>query len=391
MIDETSDISIKEQVSVCIRTVENKDLSVNEYFMGVYETHDTTAERLHEIVKDILSRFALPINKCRGQCYDGASSVSGRISGLQTRIKSEESRAIFVHCTAHTLNLVVQDAMKNIPVGQDFLAIMRELITFVRNSPKRIAIFNMLQNDDENNVVGKNKLRPFCPTRWCLRITSLCTLVTNYGTLLEFLNNFSKEKNDVGYKASGFLKTLLEFESMFLFELMINVFQKIETLNGTLQKSSLHLQNVVNYVQILKQSLQQQRDNDYELLWSNTLRKCYNLEIEEPVLPRKRKLPKRLDEEFASTSHSFQTPKDMFRQLFYEVIDYVLSSLNCRFQNETMNHLIEVEKFAIGLADSTYVMKFYGSDFDEKSQKSAPMTVSAVLPHICNPAFLQTP
>lgn len=64
-------------------------------------------------------------------------------------IKSLEPKAIFVHCTAHTLNLVVQDAMQYIDKVQHFLMPLRSLISFVQNSLKRQNIFNWLQSEND--------------------------------------------------------------------------------------------------------------------------------------------------------------------------------------------------------------------------------------------------
>lgn len=144
VIDETTDNSGKEQVSICFRTVDN-NLNVDEIFMGFFETAITDAKTLLELVTDVLSKLTLNISNCRGQCYDGAANVSGHKSGLQKRINDLESRALYVHFTAHTLNLVVQDAMMNVERSRDFLFLVRSIIVFVRNSPKRQAIFNSLQ------------------------------------------------------------------------------------------------------------------------------------------------------------------------------------------------------------------------------------------------------
>ena len=80
------------------------DLDVQELFCGFYETTSTTGEKLFQIVKDVLSKFQLPIDKCGGQCYDDAANVSGRVNGLRMKLIHEESRAIYVHCGAHKLN-----------------------------------------------------------------------------------------------------------------------------------------------------------------------------------------------------------------------------------------------------------------------------------------------
>jgi len=134
-LDETQDVSNREQVSVCFRIVDN-NFNISEHFLGFFETPFSDAQTLFNLVINVLSQFNIDISKCRGQCYDGAANVSGHITGLQRRIIDVEPRAIFVHCTAHTLNLVVQDTMQNINKVRDFLAVLRSMISFVKDSSK---------------------------------------------------------------------------------------------------------------------------------------------------------------------------------------------------------------------------------------------------------------
>ncbi|KAK7870340.1 hypothetical protein R5R35_003727 [Gryllus longicercus] len=144
LLDETADIAKTEQVSIYVRIV-SPDLLASEYFVGFYSTANTKAEALFEIVKDVLLRFGLPLSKLRGQCYDGAANVAGKISGLQERIREEEPRALFVHCNAHTLNLVVQDGIEKVLPARKFIGEVKDLINFVRDSPRRVAKFQDLQ------------------------------------------------------------------------------------------------------------------------------------------------------------------------------------------------------------------------------------------------------
>ena len=65
MLDETSDISIQEQVLICFRFVSASTFDVQEVFVGFYSTDNTQSKTLLEIVKDVCIRFQLPINKCR--------------------------------------------------------------------------------------------------------------------------------------------------------------------------------------------------------------------------------------------------------------------------------------------------------------------------------------
>ncbi|XP_065665466.1 zinc finger MYM-type protein 1-like [Hydra vulgaris] len=114
MMDNSSDITGKEQVSISFRTVDD-EFQINEDFCGFYETATTKSKDLFLIKKDVLLRSNLRLENCRGQCYDGAAAMSSEIAGLQKLVLQQESRALYVHCRAHNLNLVIQDEIKNIP------------------------------------------------------------------------------------------------------------------------------------------------------------------------------------------------------------------------------------------------------------------------------------
>ena len=149
-MDETSDISVQEQVSVCTRTVDAESLVIEEHFIGLFQTSKTDADTLLTLVKDMLIKYNLELNNSRGQCYDGASNVSGANEGLQAKMKREEARAIFVHCQAHSLNFVTQDCIRNVNEARDILNQIKELVTFLRQSPKRLSWFQSLQDDSMN-------------------------------------------------------------------------------------------------------------------------------------------------------------------------------------------------------------------------------------------------
>ena len=65
MLDESTDISVKEQISFCFRYV-SKDLSVHETFVRFYETAATDASTLFDITDDVFKRLELSITNCRG-------------------------------------------------------------------------------------------------------------------------------------------------------------------------------------------------------------------------------------------------------------------------------------------------------------------------------------
>ena len=67
---------------------------------GVNEDADTQSR----IILDTLLRLGLNKHLLRGQCYDGASVMSGTSSVVVKRINDIERRVLFVHCLTHSLN-----------------------------------------------------------------------------------------------------------------------------------------------------------------------------------------------------------------------------------------------------------------------------------------------
>src|SRR5688572_14987089 len=80
-----------------------------------YETPTTTASTIFEITNDVLTRFELQLLNYRGQCYDGGSNMSGKVTALQKKICDVQPKALFIHCLNHSLNLSFQDAVSCIP------------------------------------------------------------------------------------------------------------------------------------------------------------------------------------------------------------------------------------------------------------------------------------
>jgi hypothetical protein len=56
----------------------------------------------------------LSITKCHDQGYDGASDMSRVYSGVQKTVTDTESSVVYIHCVAHSLSSVINDAMKDI-------------------------------------------------------------------------------------------------------------------------------------------------------------------------------------------------------------------------------------------------------------------------------------
>ena len=115
-VDETTDVSTKEQLSVIIR-LDKKD-DVVERFLKFYNvSSDRTAPAISSLVKDVFSHYGDSIlNNMIMQTYDGASVMSGHISDVQTLVRADYPFAYFFHCAAHRLTLVLCQSTSSIPM-----------------------------------------------------------------------------------------------------------------------------------------------------------------------------------------------------------------------------------------------------------------------------------
>ena len=80
--------------------------------IGLVKVPKTDSETLYSTLQDILVRCMLPLEKRRGQAYDGASNMSGHIRGVAARVKREKR----LHCTYTPLPIHLTYASKMLPV-----------------------------------------------------------------------------------------------------------------------------------------------------------------------------------------------------------------------------------------------------------------------------------
>ena len=135
IMDTTQDVTKVDQLSQVFRYVtvskdENDNaiaVDINESFLGFENVSDQSAEGLEGKILEQIETMGLSLQMCRGQGYDGASVMSGVYSGVQKRINDREPTAVYVHCAAHNLNLVLNDACQPISEIKDYYDIVQKL------------------------------------------------------------------------------------------------------------------------------------------------------------------------------------------------------------------------------------------------------------------------
>ena len=82
ILDEASDISNKEQLSFCLRFVDSNNDIREEFLKFIHCDEGVTGRDLFEAMTNTLSEFGFDLMNCRGQGYDGAGDMAGKVNGL---------------------------------------------------------------------------------------------------------------------------------------------------------------------------------------------------------------------------------------------------------------------------------------------------------------------
>lgn len=110
MCDETSDCSHHEQLSVVIRyfcEIKNRPVEV---FLTLDRLKNLDSDSVFSTLQAVLITINVSWNSVSSVCFDGASTMSGHVAGVQAKCKEQNNKLVYVHCYAHSLNLVLVDA-----------------------------------------------------------------------------------------------------------------------------------------------------------------------------------------------------------------------------------------------------------------------------------------
>ena len=137
--DESTDVGILEQISMCVRFVHKQDGGEHqlreEFLCFVHADTGTKADALSAKFLDTLDSLGIQGDKMRGQGYDGAAVMSGHVSGVQTRIRAVHPHAQYVHCRPHLLNLCIVHSSQ-VRIIRNVMDTMEEVSASFKRSAK---------------------------------------------------------------------------------------------------------------------------------------------------------------------------------------------------------------------------------------------------------------
>ena len=339
--DEVTDISNKEQLSISFRYV--FDNSVKEVFIDFIAVERITGKALSDAIMTALAEWGVPMEYMRGQCYDGASSMSGARSGCSALIKEKAPLAVYHHCAAHRLNLAIVSACQ-ISSFKNTESYIGEMARFFKYSAKRQRLLDKVIDSVCPSAKAK-KLKDACRTRWIQHIDSyvvfLELLPAVHATLQAMISPTAYEEygsdwnwdSETLTKATGYIFQLQSSSFLVCFHILLECLTHLRGISIKLQMQAGDVLYAYKEIKTVLSSLKSMRDTaavTFSRIFreATSLGKCLHgddFELKQPRLNARQ--VHRFNVQTASAEEYFRI------SLFNEYFSHVISELEVRFTN----------------------------------------------------------
>lgn len=252
--------------------------------------------------------------------------MSGQFNGVQAIINKQYKTAVYVHCSAHVLNLAICSACE-IPSIRNAMGIIEAVYNFM-NTPKRQCV---LQNEIKSKIPDskKEKLKKICATRWTEKHNSIRTFVELQSAIINSLEVMTGwVDRETSTKATQLLLSLRD--TAFNVSLMVidDIFKYTYVLCKALQRENIDLLEAINLAEDLTKEIKTVRqniDNVFSVMFKNLEDKSKHLDIE-ICIPR---ICKRQTNRYNILSNC---PEEYFKiSICIPFLDYFIDQINTRF------------------------------------------------------------
>ena len=352
LADETTDSGRKEQLAVCVRYVHVDDYGkpqLREDFVGFADvSDDVTAAGIAATILIVLKSAGIDIRHCYGQGYDGASTMSGHLGGVQAIIRKECPLALYTHCASHCLNLALSHAC-SVPAVRNCLGTVTELVSFFSHSAKRTRILeNVVAEMQANNTMASTRvkrLQHLCQTRWVERHASLLALKELFPAVVECLTDMQTESNAAtSCSATSLLHSLTNSVTLVALAVVEHMASLLLPLTTALQSKSIDLVTCCREVDAVLSVLKDYRMSDSAFhrffVSAQSLASCVGYELQVPRLTSRQKHTANTvcDEPDDNAAPASRRTETYFRvSIFNPFIDFLITELTDRFTRHRNN------------------------------------------------------
>mgnify|MGYP003530496588 CR=1 FL=1 len=372
IVDCTHDVSKVEQMSIVLRFVqmENAEVKVCEHFIDFIPVEQTTGAALTDVILQMLTQTGIPIEDMRGQGYDNGANMRGHQSGVQKRILEKNSRAFFVPCHAHSLNLVVNDAAKSSREAVAYFGMVQAIYNFLSGSSRRWTVL-------KNHLGKKIFPKPLSATRWESRIEAVRPFRYCAGEIFDVLFEISQ---DISYDPSSRHEAEVLAQKMKNFKfccctvIWFNILNQVKLASKVIQNIEIDiseakqiLNKTVNFLKLYRS------DEAFEKVISDAELIAAELDLE-PSFAFEVSIRPRFKKQMCSSEtrdDPIINPKDRFKiECFNCILDSAINSIEERFNQ--LNEHCDAFEFLYDIANIK-------KDFSKESLREKCLNLQKIL------------
>ncbi|KAL1267092.1 hypothetical protein QQF64_002767 [Cirrhinus molitorella] len=372
VIADEAKSSKTEQLSVCIRYTVG--LQIKERFICFVDcSNSRDAAGIVSGIKEGLQSCGLKDIPIIAQSYDGASVMSGHLSGVQQRIREEFPFAVYVHCMAHKLNLVL---VESCTVNRDIKTSLNVIDKLYSMFAEPSNHFRFLMMQKTLALKPKEIVQP-SETRWACKYRCVYAVKSQYSAIIRCLKEMEEEGEKWSVEASGLYHHMTRLHFITSIIILEEVLRVVHVTHKRLQGAST-MADAASAVKSLRTHLQHCREeSSWEATWMQVKRFCEDFSgicvDSSPQTGGKRKrtsrtpaglsqylVPTTLGQRDENETHWESESQTFKRQLYLPVLDTMLAELDRRFSTDAMalsvacDAVFSCDKNGIGPLLSTY-------------------------------------
>ena len=286
--------------------------------------------------------LGLSMSNCRGQYYDGAGNMAGKYNGVSSLIQGQFSKALYVHCMNHRLNLCVADTC-SLYLVKNMMSVVRSLSSFFSGSPKR----QQHLKEKVKSLLPASKhevLINVCETRWIARMDGLDRIVELLLPVVSTIDDIGNNRK-VGHEdpdsgdwnqnsktAASKILPSIAFEFITTLIIVRYILDLTRPATVKLQRKEMDLLKAHSEITSLKSALKDLRSNidvEHRQLYQEAVELAAKIGIQ----PHK---PRVIPVQVYRNNNPSQSIEGHYRvNLSIIFIDHALKQLDTRFPSET--------------------------------------------------------
>ena len=261
LADECTDVSSKEELSVCARWLDDTDKPV-ERFLGIIHAKETNAEALSGYLKDFLQSKAIKLQSIHCLGFDGTNTMSGHRTGAQQRLRFLSPNALYIHCRCHQLQLAALSAANDHTVVKRVLGTLLTIWKVFHYFPKKAEKLALIKAVLQSPEI---KMTKPSDTRWLSRERAVRAVRESLPALVTTFEEIYNESGDT--ESHGIASPLVKYKTVASIYMLCDVLHTVAKLQGCLQTKSIDIASIPAMVNSTITRLKELKDNPDTSTW----------------------------------------------------------------------------------------------------------------------------